>query len=83
FLGTGFLDGYHTLVTSLWFKDYLPSDLPALIPWSWVASRFFLAAVLFYSWWDWHKKDNAKKHSRLSPSLVYIPTTFFTLSSFN
>ncbi len=82
FLGTGFLDGYHALVTSTWFKDYLPSDLPALIPWSWVASRFFLAIVLFYSWWAWYKKHKSKNYQLLSPTLVYQCTAFFTLFSF-
>ena len=43
FLGTAFLDGYHTIVTSAFFKPFMPSDLPALIPWSWVASRQFLS----------------------------------------
>jgi len=45
-LGAGFiaiamLDGYHAVVSSIWFKAYLPSDLPSLIPWSWLASRLF------------------------------------------
>jgi hypothetical protein len=43
FLGTAFLDGYHALVTSAAFKPFMPLDLPALIPWSWVASRQFLS----------------------------------------
>ena len=38
FLGTAFLDGYHAIVTSDFFKPFMPSELPALIPWSWVAS---------------------------------------------
>ena len=50
FLGTGFLDGYHALATSHYFKAYLPSDLPSLIPWSWVASRMFLALFMYLSW---------------------------------
>ena len=47
FLGTAFLDGYHAVVTSAFFKPFMPSDLPALIPWSWVASRQFLSIMLF------------------------------------
>ena len=39
FLGTAFLDGYHAVVTSEFFRPFMPSDLPSLIPWSWVASR--------------------------------------------
>ena len=33
FLGTAFLDGYHAVVTSHYFAQYLPSDLSSLIPW--------------------------------------------------
>ena len=32
FLGTAFLDGYHAVVTSVFFRPYMPSDLPSLIP---------------------------------------------------
>ena len=49
FLGTAFLDGYHTIVTSIYVKDLLPSDLSSLIPWSWVASRLYLSVVIFLS----------------------------------
>ncbi len=50
FLGTAFLDGYHTVVTSDFFRPFMPSDLPSLIPWSWVASRQFLSVMLFMGW---------------------------------
>src|SRR3970282_1607867 len=43
FLGTALLDGYHALVTSQWFDQLWPSPPPSLIPWSWNASRGFLA----------------------------------------
>lgn len=39
FLGTALLDGYHAVVTSVAFKPFMPTDLPHLIPWGWVASR--------------------------------------------
>jgi len=32
FLGTAFLDTYHAVVTSVWIKDFLPSNLDSLIP---------------------------------------------------
>jgi len=47
FLGTATLDGYHAIVTSAYFKEYMPSDLPSLIPWNWIASRWFLSVFLF------------------------------------
>jgi PAS domain-containing protein len=43
FIGTGVLDGYHTLVTSISFKEQIPLDIQHLIPWSWFASRTFTA----------------------------------------
>ncbi|WP_028302582.1 ATP-binding protein [Oceanospirillum beijerinckii] len=42
FMGTAALDFYHALVTSEFFDLLFPSPPPSLIPWSWVASRFFL-----------------------------------------
>ncbi|MCH8961428.1 MAG: PAS domain S-box protein, partial [Bacteroidetes bacterium] len=56
FLGTAFLDGYHAIVTSTAFASSFPSVPSHLIPWSWVASRFFLSLMLFLSWWAWHKE---------------------------
>ncbi len=49
FLGTAFLDGFHAVVTSIYFKPMMPSDLPSLIPWSWVASRTFLSIFMVLS----------------------------------
>ena len=66
FLGTGFLDGYHTVVTSAFFKPYMPSDLPSLIPWSWVASRQFLSILLFLSWLAWRREQRLGEAGRIS-----------------
>ena len=65
FLGTAYLDGYHTIVTSTFFKPYMPSDPPALIPWSWVASRQFLSILLFLSWLACCASRTAHATSRL------------------
>lgn len=64
FLGTGFLDAYHTVVTSAFFLPYMPSDYPHLVPWSWIASRLFLSVMLFMSWWLWyrHRHDADYRH---------------------
>ena len=48
-LGTATLDGYHAFVTSDHFRHYMPSDMPSLISWSWVASRWYLSVFLFVS----------------------------------
>ncbi len=82
FLGTGFLDGYHTLVTSTYFEPMMPSDLPALIPWSWVASRFFLAVFMVLSWVVWKREERLGAAGRLSERVIYIGTIIFSLSSF-
>ena len=81
FIGTAFLDGYHALVTSSWFKAYLPSDLPALIPWSWVASRLFLSVVLYISYIIW-KNWKAENDVGLYEKPIYLIATIATISSF-
>ncbi len=81
FIGTAFLDGYHALVTSSWFKAYLPSDLPALIPWSWVASRLFLSVVLYISYIIW-KNWKAENNVALYEKPIYLIATIATISSF-
>ena len=50
FLGTAFLDGYHGAVTSAAFNDLFPSTLSSLSPWSWFASRLFLAILMWLSY---------------------------------
>ena len=82
FLGTAFLDGYHTLVTSHYFKAYLPSDLPSLIPWSWVASRFFLAALMYLSYLAWTREQRLGDKGRIREGTVYLFGAVLTLASF-
>lgn len=82
FLGTGLLDGYHAVVTSSWFKDYFPSDLGALIPWSWVASRMFLSLFLWISWLAWKREDELGEKGRIPEGLIYLGAIALTLTSF-
>jgi len=82
FIGTGFLDCYHAVVTSSFFHQLFPSPPPSLIPWSWVASRFFLSLVLVVSWLDWRFEFSRDKISCSKELLVYFGTGFLTLSSF-
>ena len=82
FLGTSFLDGYHAIVTSAFFKPLMPSDLPALIPWSWVASRQFLSIFMFLSILAWLREQRLGESSRISERTVYVFATLFTLASF-
>ncbi|MBL4787200.1 MAG: hypothetical protein JKY49_17460 [Cohaesibacteraceae bacterium] len=82
FVGTALLDGYHAVVTSTYFRPYMPSDIIQLIPWSWVASRQFLSIVMIISLWSWHRERKMGKAGRIKESYVYIFTATFTLASF-
>ncbi len=82
FLGTAFLDGYHAVVTSAAFKPYMPSELPALIPWSWVASRQFLSIFLFLSWVAWLRERRLREAGQVGETAVYLFAATFALASF-
>ncbi len=71
FIGVALLDGYHALVTSIWFRDFFPSDLSSLIPWSWFASRLFLSVIflLLYFTLKWEGED--KSLHKISPRLIF------------
>lgn len=81
FLGTGFLDAYHTVVTSAFFLPYMPSDYPHLVPWSWFASRLFLSVMLFMSWWLWYKHRHDPDY-RHRTALIFWATGLATLTCF-
>lgn len=82
FVGTAILDGYHTVVTSMFFKPYMPSDLPSLIPWSWIASRQFLSVLMFLSWLAWLREERLGEAGRIGEWSVYLFSILFTLASF-
>jgi len=82
FLGTGLLDAYHTIVTSTFFDIYFPSPPPSLIPWSWIASRFFLSLLLWLSWVFWQREEKLGEAGKVSERAVYFGTGVLTLASF-
>ncbi len=82
FLGTAFLDGYHALVTSEFFRPFMPSDIPSLIPWSWVASRQFLSILMFFSWLVWYVDHRQISAYQIKERDVYLFTAAFTIASF-
>lgn len=82
FLGTAFLEGYHTIVTSAPVASMLPSTLPSLIPWSWVASRMLLSFLLFASWLAWRRESVHGVKGRISERTVYASVALLTLLSF-
>jgi len=82
FLGTAFLDGFHAIVTSAYFKPLMPSDLPSLLPWSWVASRQFLSILMVLSWIAWMREDRLGAVGRIPERTVYLGTAIFTAARF-
>ena len=80
FLGTAFLDGYHAIVTSSWFIEQNPSSLDSLIPWSWVASRFYLSVLLFASWFYW--RQESRNGYQVRERTIYLLGAGATLASF-
>jgi signal transduction histidine kinase len=71
FLGTSVFDAYHAIVTSNYFSPMLPSGLSSLIPWSWLASRFFLSLMLFLSIWLWQRDNKKKTKTKIDEKAVY------------
>ena len=82
FLGTGLLDTYHAIVTSTFFDLYFPSPPPSLIPWSWVASRLFLAILLWLSWLAWRREQQFGKTATIDKYTVYLITGLLTIGCF-
>ncbi len=82
FLGTAFLDGYHAIVTSAYFKPFMLSDNISLIPWSWVASREFLSIFMLLSFLVWRRETQQANRAPISELNVYLFSIIFTLASF-
>ncbi len=82
FTGTGFLDCYHGLVTSAWVKDYLPTELDSLIPWSGIAPRLFLAVLLYLSIVLCRREHRLGELGQVDERSVYVVTAGLTLISF-
>lgn len=82
FIGAGLLDGYHGIVTSTFFQDLFPSPPPSLLPWSWIASRFFLSLVLWYSYVDWRRRQANVEAVPIRDKQVYFSAAILTLTSF-
>ena len=82
FIGTAMLDGFHAVVTSD-LMDYIMRSPPeSLIPWSWNASRTFLALVMALSWWAWRREEKLGAAGRIGEGTVYAIVFVMTLVSF-
>ena len=82
FLGTSFLDGYHTIVTSTFFAESFPSVPSHLIPWSWIASRIFLSFLLLISYYAWKREERLGEKGRIYEGYVYLFVATLTILSF-
>ena len=81
FLGTALLDGYHGIVTAPFFPTLMPSPPPSLIPWSWLASRLFLAVLLWLSGLARHRDERLGEAGRVSEAAVYWGGGMLALAS--
>lgn len=82
FVGTALLDGYHAVITSDLMDYIMPSPPESLIPWSWNASRTFLALVMALSWWAWRREQKLGAAGRIGEVGVYTIVVALTLASF-
>lgn len=72
FLGTAILDGYHTILSSLYFSEQFPSAFPSLTGWSWISARLFLSVMLFLSVLAWKQEDVLGEQGRVRDRTVYL-----------
>ena len=82
FIGTALLDGYHACVTSSALQPFFPSEDFSLIPWSWNASRTFLALLMFLSWLAWRRERKLGEAGQISGIAIYVGVSVLTLLSF-
>jgi len=82
FIGTGFLDAYHALVTSAFFDIYFPSPSESLIPWSWIASRLYLSVLLFLGWYYGFTYAKNATTLTINEKKIYIIATISTILTF-
>jgi len=82
FIGTAFLDGFHAVVTSGLLSYVMPSQPESLIPWSWNASRTFLALLMAIMWAasSWERKRD--QTDTIPEKYVYAAVGGLTLVSF-
>ncbi|NQY94968.1 MAG: PAS domain S-box protein [Campylobacteraceae bacterium] len=82
FLGTGFLDAYHAIVTSAFFDVYFPSPSESLIPWSWIASRLYLSVLLFLGWYYWYAYARNVETLTIDEKKIYVIASISTILTF-
>ncbi|HSN86464.1 MAG TPA: MASE3 domain-containing protein, partial [Thermoanaerobaculia bacterium] len=73
FLGTAILDGYHALSTSNLFVERFHAPELSVSPWSFLASRIFLATLLILSCRS-SSSEPPEQDAPLKESSVYVGT---------
>ncbi|MFC1661891.1 PAS domain S-box protein, partial [Gemmatimonadota bacterium] len=63
FLGTGLLDAYHALLSSVFAGYWNPVQLENITSWSFTASGTFLSVSLFVSWLAWRQEQAKERGS--------------------
>ena len=71
-IGVASLDACHVVLTSNWLEAYRTSELDALIPWSWLASRLLLAFIFLSI-----IVSSRKKLEKVSPVLISKKFIYF------
>ncbi len=79
FLGTSFLNGYHTLITSSFLGRLMP---PTTTLWSGTASRVFLSAVMCVTMWTLTRNLRSASASKFWESFIYLLVGAWALVSF-
>lgn len=72
FAATGVFDGAHTILTSPWFLDSLPSQSTALVPWSWFVARLLLSSLFVSLWFAWRHERRFGEAGRLNEGKMYL-----------
>lgn len=79
FLGTGILDSFHSYITSSPIISQFPSEESAVIAWSWLPSRLFLAFFMFLSWLVWYLNHYRDRRWEINDRMVYCTSTLFVV----
>jgi len=72
FIGVALLDRYHAVIASVWIKGNSASNLSALIPWSWAASRLVLSTSFQLCDLAWRREQRLGDAGGLSEKTIYM-----------
>ena len=81
FIGTALLDTYHTLLTYSFFISSFPSVAETRTEWSWIASRWYLATLLFLSWLSWLREGKFGESDAISERSIYASVGALAIGS--